>query len=113
MALDKGNFPYSRRDFPKSPLSKFLTARPASGRPVAMPKKFTVMQSLPELLKSYDDAPLIRCNKTGKPDPNGWYIRLAGGGISRLLLEREAAHGRKRRRSKSRWRADWELRNVR
>jgi hypothetical protein len=46
----------------------------------------TVVQSLPALLDSYKAAPFDRCDETGKPDPNGAYVRSHDGKISLLLF---------------------------
>jgi hypothetical protein len=49
-----------------------------------MPKKFTVVQNLAELLDLYRNTPQLFYDETCNPDPNGSFIRLADGKLSRV-----------------------------
>jgi hypothetical protein len=50
-----------------------------------MPRKFTVVQNLPELLDLYRKAAPLFTDEAGKPDRNGSFIRSPDGKFSRVM----------------------------
>jgi hypothetical protein len=64
------------------------------GQPIAMPRKFRVVQNLAELQIVYRNTMPLFYDETGNPNPHGSFIRLPDGRLPR--------HGNRWRRNTSR-----------